>query len=98
MQLTGHDYEAYCVFHSTPQLPRQLLDTKRHRIVAIDRLVKNGHHYAIVYVLQSEHKSSPYTRCFSYDIIDRHHIQAVGTNLASLLSISVNALQDILLK
>lgn len=77
------------------ELWRNLLaDTKRHRIVAIDRLVKNGHHYAIVYILQSEHKSSPLTRCFSYDITDNHNIQAVGTHLAHLLDITINALHS----
>jgi hypothetical protein len=77
------------------ELWRNLIFNKRqHQITVVDRLVKNGKHYAIVYVLQSECKSSPFTRNIQYDINNPRNIQSVGTQLEALMDISVNALES----
>ena len=66
------------------------------QIVVVDRLVKNGQHYAIVYVLQGEKKGLPMSGTFQYDIFDRHNIQSLGTHLDALFNISIQAADTIL--
>ena len=76
------------------QLWRNLIINKKKRqIIVVDRLVSNGKHYAIVYILQSECKSSPFVRNTLYDITDPRNIQSIGTHLDALMEISVNSLQ-----
>ena len=77
------------------QLWRNLvIDKRRHQIVVVDRMVKNGRHYAIIYVLQSETGSSPLTRNSQYDITSLRNMQATGTQLEALWNISIAALQS----
>ena len=71
-----------------------VFDSKKHQIVVVDRMVKRGHHYAIVYVMQSERKGIRHRTRFHYDILDRRNVQAVGTHLEYLLGISVNAMNS----
>ena len=77
------------------ELWRNLIISKsKHQIIVVDRLIKNGRHYVIVYVMQSECKSSPYSRNIQYDITNPCNIQSVGTYLESLMEISIKALQS----
>ncbi len=71
-----------------------LFNNRKRQITVIDRIIKDGHHLAIIYILQSEHKNSHLANCFHYDIIDPRNVQVVGTYLESLLSISVKAQQS----
>lgn len=71
-----------------------LFDSKKRQIVVVDRLIKNGKHYAIVYIMQSEKKGIPFATPFHYNILDRHNIQPVGGHLEHLLGISINALNS----
>ncbi|MBO4870440.1 MAG: hypothetical protein J5565_00460 [Muribaculaceae bacterium] len=68
-----------------------IFNKKEHQIIVVDRLVQRGKHYAIVYVMQSERKNTAI--CYQYDITDPQNVQAVGTQLESLLSISIKALE-----
>ncbi len=69
-----------------------IINKSKHQIIVVDRLIKNGKHYAIVYVLQSESKSSPMARNIQYDITSLHNVQATGTMLEALMKTSVDAL------
>ena len=71
-----------------------IINKQKHQIIVVDRLIKNGHPYAIIYVLQSECKSSPYSRNIQYDITNPQNIQSVGTYLESLMEISIKALKS----
>ena len=66
----------------------------KRRITVIDRIIKNGHHYAIVYVMQSEKKGVSCATAFKYDILNRQNVEAVGTYLEYLLHISEAALES----
>lgn len=70
-----------------------IVNKRRHQIIVVDRLIKNQKHYALVYVLQSERKGSPTTRCVQYDITNPRNIQSVGTLIDGMMAISVNALE-----
>lgn len=70
-----------------------VINKNKHQIVVVDRFVKNGTHYAIVYILQSESKSSPFTRVVQFDITNPHNVQSTGTLIDGLMQISVNALE-----
>lgn len=70
-----------------------VINKSRHQIVVVDRMVKNGHHRAIVYVLQSEKKGVPLAQTFDCDILDLHNAQLLGGCLDDLFKISINALE-----
>lgn len=71
-----------------------IVNKPKRQIIVVDRLIKNGKHYAIVYVLQSDGKSSTYTRNIHYDISNPRNIQSIGTLLEGLMETSVNALHS----
>ncbi|MBR5101637.1 MAG: hypothetical protein IK092_00755 [Muribaculaceae bacterium] len=71
-----------------------IFSNSKHRIVVVDRIIKNGKHYAIAYVLQSEKKGVPCATGFQYDILNRQNIQSIGTYLEYLLGISVDAMKS----
>ena len=70
-----------------------IFNNSMHQLIVVDRLVKNGRHYAIVYVLQSESKGSPISRAYQFDITDRRNTQTVGAELERLFDISIKALE-----
>lgn len=75
------------------ELWRNLIVNKpKHQIIVVDRIIKNNKHYAIVYVLQSESKSSPLSRNIQYDITSARNIQSTGTMLEALMHKSIEAL------
>lgn len=77
------------------QLWRNLIINKSKRqIIVVDRIVKSGKHFAIVYVLQSQSKRSPLTRGVHYDVTSPLNVQSIGTHLEYLLGISANALES----
>lgn len=69
-----------------------VFDKKMNRIFVIDRFYKNGKHLAIVYTMQNEDKLVPFSGTFHYDIFNPHNVQSVGTNMETLLNISISAL------
>ena len=68
-----------------------IFDNKRHRILVVDRLVKNGKHLGIVYIMQGEDKHVPFSGNFHYDITARRNIQPVGEHMRALLDITIDA-------
>lgn len=64
----------------------------KKRIVVVDRMVYGGHHYAIVYVMQSEKKGLPFANVIHYDVTNRQNIQMVGSYMDWLLGISEKAI------
>ena len=70
-----------------------VINKNKHQIIVVDRFVKNGTHYAIVYILQSESKSSPFTRVVQFDITNPSNLQSTGTLIDGLMQISANALE-----
>lgn len=90
LTVQAHPVESLVQPHD--QLWRNLvIDKAKRQITVVDRLVKNGRHYAIVYVLQSECKSSPYSINYQYDITNPRNMQSIGTALEALMKTSVNA-------
>lgn len=71
-----------------------IINKSKHQIIVVDRLIKNDKHYALVYVLQSDSKGSPFTRCIQYDITNPRNIQSVGTLIDGIMNISVNAFES----
>ncbi|MBR5728280.1 MAG: hypothetical protein IKX39_06485 [Muribaculaceae bacterium] len=91
LSVQAHPVESLVQPHD--QLWRNLvIDKTKRQITVVDRLVKNGRHYAIVYVLQSESKSSPYAINYQFDITNPRNMQSIGTLLEALMKTSVNAL------
>ena len=70
-----------------------IFDKKMGRIAVVDRLVKNGKHLALIYVLQNENKHVPFAGTFNYDIFSRNNVQFIGMTMEGLLNISVGALE-----
>lgn len=68
-----------------------LFDKGKRQILVVDRIIRNGKNYAIVYVMQSEKKGIPFATPFHYDILDPHNMQSVGVHLEYLLTISIDA-------
>lgn len=68
-----------------------IFDSKRHRILVVDRLVKNGKHLGIVYIMQGEDKHVRFSGNFHYDITARRNIQPVGEHMGALLDITIDA-------
>lgn len=63
------------------QMWRNLIfNSKEHRLITVDRFVKQGRHMAIVQIFQSESKNAPWVN-WGYDITDKRNIQQVGSNL-----------------
>lgn len=58
----------------------------------MDRLIKDGKHRALVYVLQSAKKGLPLANTFHYDLFNRRNVQCLGDHLNYLMGISSNAL------
>ena len=71
-----------------------IINKSKHQIIVVDRLIRNNRHYAIVYVLQSESKSSLLVRNIQFDITCERNIQSTGTMLESLMDKSIDALQN----
>lgn len=71
-----------------------IFDNHRHRIIVVDRLVKNGRHIGIAYILQSEDKHVPFTSTYHYDVTHRRNIQPVGEAMRALLDITIAASQS----
>ena len=71
-----------------------IINKSKHQIIIVDRLIKDDRHYALVYVLQSDAKGSPVTRCIQYDITNPRNIQSVGTLTDGIMNISVKALES----
>lgn len=71
-----------------------IINKSKRQILVVDRLVKNNRHYAIVYVLQSESKSSPFSTSYQYDITNTRNMQTVGTQLDVLMKTSADALES----
>ena len=71
-----------------------LFDNKKGQILVVDRIIRNGHHYAIVYVLQSEKKDIPHVSPYHYNLLDCRNMQFVGTHLDYLMDISFNAINS----
>ena len=77
------------------QLWRNVITDKRSkRITVVDRFVKDGHHYVIVYVLQSQTSKLPFVTAAHFDVTNPCNVQAVGTWLESLMHISEKAWHD----
>ena len=72
-----------------------IINKSKRQIIVVDRLIKNDRHYAIVYVLQSESKSSPFSANYQYDITNPRNIQSIGTNLEALIKTSVDAFESV---
>ena len=70
-----------------------IIRQNKHQIIVVDRLIKNGTHYALVYILQSDSKSSPYSRVFQFDITNPRNLQSTGTLIDGLMQTSVNSLE-----
>lgn len=68
-----------------------LFDDHLRRVIIVDRLVKNGRHHAIVYILQSENKRVPFTTAIHFDITSRRNIQFAGEMMRALFDISIKA-------
>jgi len=71
-----------------------VINEKMNQIVVVDRIVKNGKHLAIAYIMQSEKHGLPFHLTTHYDILDKHNIQAVGTYMEYLLGITTDALHS----
>ena len=71
-----------------------IINKQKQKIIVVDRLIKRGKHYAIVYVLQSDCKFSPFSRNTQYDITNPRNMQTIGTQLEALMKTSVNALES----
>ena len=71
-----------------------IFDDKLHRILVVDRLVKNGRHLGIVYIVQSEDRKVPFAGSFHYDITSRRNVQPVGEHLRALLDITIAAAES----
>ncbi|MBO4721673.1 MAG: hypothetical protein J5629_01940 [Muribaculaceae bacterium] len=94
--LTIQGYPIESLVQPEDELWRNLIINKSKRqIIVVDRLIKNDRHYAIVYVLQSESKSSPFSANYQYDITNPRNIQSIGTNLDTLMKTSINALESL---
>jgi len=70
-----------------------IIRQNKHQIIVVDRLIKNGTHYALVYILQSDSRTSPYSRVFQFDITNPRNLQSTGTIIDGLMQISVNVLE-----
>lgn len=68
-----------------------VIDKKQSRIAVVDRMVKNGQHLAIIYIMQNARKKLPFAGTMHYDIFDIHNTQATGTAMEWLLGISMKA-------
>ena len=68
-----------------------IFDGKRHRILVIDRLVKNGKHIGIVYLMQSEDKKVPFSSTIHYDVTAPRNVQPVGEHMRALFDITIDA-------
>lgn len=68
-----------------------IFDNKLHRILVVDRLVKNEKQLGIIYIMQGEDKHVPFSGSFHYDITSRRNIQPVGEHMRFLLDITIAA-------
>ena len=71
-----------------------IFNNKKHQLTVVDRFVKHGKHFAIVYVVQSAKKGIPLKHTFNFNVCNRQNIQFVGTYLEALLQISIDAMQS----
>lgn len=71
-----------------------LIDRKLKRNIVVDRMVKNGKHLAVAYVLQSENHRVPFTSTYHYDVTDWRNTQPVGEVMMGLLDATVKAYES----
>ncbi|MBO4813725.1 MAG: hypothetical protein J5523_02065 [Muribaculaceae bacterium] len=71
-----------------------IFNDKKHQMTVVDRFVKHGKHFAIVYVLQSAKKGIPLCHTFNFNVSNRQNIQFVGTYLEALMQITLDAMQS----
>ena len=57
-----------------------ILDKKLHRLITVDRFVKQGRHFALVQIFQTENKKAPWSNC-NHDWTDSRNVQYVGNSL-----------------
>ena len=57
-----------------------IVNEKKHRLITVDRFVKNGQHFAIAQIFQAETKKVPLVNCMA-DYTNKRNIQQVGTSL-----------------
>ena len=71
-----------------------IADNKQHRILVVDRLVKNGTPLGIIYIIQGDNKKLPFSSTFHYDVTAPRNIQPVGEHMRFLLDITQAAHQS----
>lgn len=71
-----------------------ITDKKQHRILVVDRLVKNGLPLGIMYIIQGDNKRLPFSSTFHYDVTSPRNIQPVGEHMRFLLDITQAAHQS----
>lgn len=57
-----------------------IVDSKKSRLITVDRFVKRGRHFAVVQVFQGENKSIPWSNSMA-DMTSKRNIQHAGINL-----------------
>lgn len=71
-----------------------ITDNKQHRILVVDRIVKNGTPLGIMYIIQGDNKKLPFSNTFHYDVTSPRNIQPVGEHMRFLLDITKAAHQS----
>lgn len=71
-----------------------ITDNKQHRILVVDRIVKNGTPLGIMYIIQGANKKLPFSNTFHYDVTSPRNIQPVGEHMRFLLDITQAAHQS----
>lgn len=71
-----------------------ITDNKHHRILVVDRIVKNGTPLGIMYIIQGDNKKLPFSNTFHYDVTSPRNIQPVGEHMRFLLDITQAAYQS----
>jgi len=70
-----------------------ILNEKGKRLITVDRFVKQGRHFAIVQIYQSENKKIPWSNSI-VDVTSKRNIQNVGMNLDHWFNRWVNAWEN----
>lgn len=65
-----------------------IVSQSQRRILCIDRILLKGHHYAIVYILQAEHKCYPYQAVYHWDITKTELLPYSGETLNALYNVT----------
>lgn len=70
-----------------------VVSKKNHRVICIDRYLKEGRTQGFVYVLQSESEKFPTYGRYHWDVSDIHNIEMVGTNLQNLRELTMKRMK-----